>query len=75
MPTRRKAISGTYPVPRTRAEYREALHRAAALRAAGKTAEASEELAMIESAIAQYVAVPEQPARRKGRPNDDQNGM
>jgi hypothetical protein len=65
-PTRAKP----YPTPKTRAEYRAALERAAVLRSAGATAENNGELAAIEGAIAQYVGVPGQPEVRKGRPNE-----
>jgi hypothetical protein len=65
-----RAKARSYPTPKTRAEYRAALERAAALRSAGATAEDSDELAAIEGAIAQYVGVPGQPEVRKGRPDE-----
>jgi hypothetical protein len=75
MPTRLNSGSVTYPAPKTRAEYREALRRVTQLRGAGATAETNDELAAIEGAIAQYVGVPGQPAQRKGRPKNGQDGM
>lgn len=54
----------------TRADYEKAIKRADELRAQGKTAKTSRELAELEGAIARYVAKPGEPARRKARPDN-----
>lgn len=61
-------------VLRTNDEYRRALRRSAALRDQGRRPEDDAELAAIEGAIAEYVAKPGVPARRRGRPKDSGNG-
>ena len=58
------------PILESKADYRKAVRRVAALRGAGETAETNGELAAIEGAIARYVAKPGKPARRKGRPEE-----
>jgi hypothetical protein len=60
---------------RTPEGYRRALKRVAELRGSGATVETSEELAVIESAIAAYVSVPGQPAEKKARPRDEGEAM
>lgn len=57
-------------VLKTREDYEKASRRAAELRNHGATAEADDELARLEGAIAAYVAEPGHPARRKGRPEN-----
>lgn len=51
-------------------DYRRALQRAVALRNEGATAETNKELAVLEGAIARYVARPGHPDWRKGRPDE-----
>lgn len=60
-----------FRVLKTRDDYRRAVERAEELRGQGATAATNPELAEIEGAIARYVAVPGQPATRKGRPGND----
>jgi hypothetical protein len=54
--------------------YRQALERAARLRASGTSAEGDTELAEIEAAVAGYVARHAEPDVAKGRPASDPCG-
>jgi|GEM_PF-3519375 hypothetical protein len=55
--------------------YRQALERAAQLRAGGTSAETDAELAEIEAAVAGYEARPDEPDVAKGRPTPDPYGQ
>ncbi|MPY69029.1 MAG: hypothetical protein GEU92_02965 [Alphaproteobacteria bacterium] len=57
-------------VLKTVSDYRAALRRVAELRGEGERAETNMDLADLEGAIARYVAKPDRPATRKGRPKE-----